>query len=201
MKKFKLFHFSILNLTCLSSDWMTFYKKLLLSLSEDWFIKFVVSIMAGSGGGSSNPNSAPKILLAKPGLVTAGKFSRGGGSGGADEDAAALRSRLLSVGSLNLLPDSWDFQIDRFLPVCTLAARCSRKFVFLIPADFIQFTEIGNLLHCSFWRITLSLWWWVWLGHQGWENQQFWMKFMGLILHLPVCMPSILLPKIQILLN
>ncbi|KAL1547376.1 nonsense-mediated mRNA decay factor SMG9-like isoform X2 [Salvia divinorum] len=73
--------------------------------------------MAGSGGG--NPNTAPKILLAKPGLVAAGKFSRGGGGGGADDDAAALRSRLPSVGSLNLLSDSWDFQIDRFLPFLT----------------------------------------------------------------------------------
>lgn len=82
----------------------------------------VVSTMASSGGGAtSNPNSAPKILLAKPGLVAAGKFARGGGGGGADEDAAALRSRLPSVGSLNLLSDSWDFQIDRFLPVSTPA--------------------------------------------------------------------------------
>lgn len=77
--------------------------------------------MAGSGGGgaTSNPSSAPKILLAKPGLVAAGKFSRGVSGGGADEDAAALRSRLSSVGSLNLLSDSWDFQIDRFLPFLT----------------------------------------------------------------------------------
>ena len=71
--------------------------------------------MAGSGVG--NPNTAPKILLAKPGLVAAGKFNRGGG---AEEDGAALRSRLPSVGSLNLLSDSWDFQIDRFLPVSSI---------------------------------------------------------------------------------
>lgn len=59
---------------------------------------------------------APKILLAKPGLVTSAKFTRGGGP---EEDAAALRSRLPSVGSLNLLTDSWDFQADRFLPFLT----------------------------------------------------------------------------------
>ncbi|XP_057800662.1 uncharacterized protein LOC131016098 [Salvia miltiorrhiza] len=75
--------------------------------------------MAGSGGGTSTPNTAPKILLSKPGLVSAGKFNRGGGGGGAEEDAAALRSRLPSLGSLNLLSDSWDFQIDRFLPFLT----------------------------------------------------------------------------------
>ncbi|XP_062145037.1 uncharacterized protein LOC133852315 isoform X2 [Alnus glutinosa] len=78
--------------------------------------------MAGSTGGtgSSNPSSAPpppKILLAKPGLVTggpvAGKFGRGGAT---DDETASLRSRLPSIGSLNLLSDSWDFHIDRFLP-------------------------------------------------------------------------------------
>ncbi|XP_024021025.1 protein SMG9 isoform X1 [Morus notabilis] len=87
--------------------------------------------MAGSGstGGSgqlSNPSSAslpPKILLAKPALVTGapvpGKFSRGGGGGaGVDDDTASLRSRLPSIGSLNLLSESWDFHIDRFLPGC-----------------------------------------------------------------------------------
>lgn len=61
---------------------------------------------------------SPKILLAKPGLVTggpvAGKFGRGGGG---DDDSPQLRSRLPSVASLNLLSDSWDFRIDRFLPV------------------------------------------------------------------------------------
>ncbi|PON62428.1 P-loop containing nucleoside triphosphate hydrolase [Trema orientale] len=83
--------------------------------------------MAGSSGGtgSSNPSPAPlppKILLAKPGLVTGapvpGKFGRGGGSGGED-DTVSLRSRLPSIGSLNLLSDSWDFHIDRFLPFLT----------------------------------------------------------------------------------
>lgn len=95
--------------------------------------------MAGSGGG--NPNTAPKILLAKPGLVAAGKFNRGGG-GGADEDAAALRSRLPSVGSLNLLSDSWDFQIDRFLPVSSI------KIGFPFSAYFTLFTE--KMALCSF---------------------------------------------------
>ncbi|KAL3837967.1 hypothetical protein ACJIZ3_022558 [Penstemon smallii] len=61
-------------------------------------------------------SSAPKILLAKPGLVTSGKFNRGGGG---EDDSAALRSRLPSVGSLNLLSDSRDFQTDRFLPFLT----------------------------------------------------------------------------------
>ncbi|KAL0304551.1 UNVERIFIED_CONTAM: hypothetical protein Sradi_6323200 [Sesamum radiatum] len=76
--------------------------------------------MAGSGGSASpNPSPAPKILLAKPGLVTSSKFNRGGGSGGPDDDSTALRSRLPSIGSLNLLSDSWDFQIDRFLPFLT----------------------------------------------------------------------------------
>ncbi|KAI3457877.1 hypothetical protein Pfo_014540 [Paulownia fortunei] len=76
--------------------------------------------MAGSGSSaSSNPTPAPKILLAKPGLVTSSKFNRGGSSGGADDDSTALRLRLPSIGSLNLLSDSWDFQIDRFLPFLT----------------------------------------------------------------------------------
>ncbi|KAK7280660.1 hypothetical protein RJT34_25726 [Clitoria ternatea] len=73
--------------------------------------------MAGS---ESSPSPSPKILLAKPGLVTggpvAGKFSRGGAG---DDDSAQLRSRLPSVASLNLLSDSWDFHIDRFLPFLT----------------------------------------------------------------------------------
>lgn len=81
--------------------------------------------MASSGGGGAGGSSSPspKILLAKPGLVTgnpsaAGKFIRGGG--GEDEStlsAASIRSRLPPVGSLNLLSDSWDFHFDRFLPV------------------------------------------------------------------------------------
>uniref|UniRef100_A0A5B7CBU3 Protein SMG9-like n=1 Tax=Davidia involucrata TaxID=16924 RepID=A0A5B7CBU3_DAVIN len=76
--------------------------------------------MAATGGsGSSNQSAAaPKILLAKPGLVTAGKFVRGGGATG-DDDSASLRSRLPSIGSLNLLSDSWDFHTDRILPFLT----------------------------------------------------------------------------------
>ncbi|XP_020230144.1 protein SMG9 [Cajanus cajan] len=68
----------------------------------------------------SEPSPSPKILLAKPGLVAggpvAGKFGRGGA---ADDDSTQLRSRLPSVASLNLLSDSWDFHIDRFLPFLT----------------------------------------------------------------------------------
>lgn len=79
--------------------------------------------MAGGGGSSSNPSSAthqaPKILLAKPALVTASKFNRGGAGGGGDDDSASLRSRLPSIGSLNLLSESWDFHTDRFLPFLT----------------------------------------------------------------------------------
>ncbi|CAN4093611.1 unnamed protein product [Withania somnifera] len=76
--------------------------------------------MAGSGGNPSSNQStvshqAPKILLAKPGLVTAGKFNRGG----PENDSAAHRPRLPSLGSLNLLSDTWDFHTDRFLPFLT----------------------------------------------------------------------------------
>ncbi|GLT29266.1 hypothetical protein SLA2020_041430 [Shorea laevis] len=77
--------------------------------------------MAGSAGGmgSSNasPNpSAPKILLAKPSAgPVPGKFGRGG----TDDETAQHRSRLPPVGSLNLLSDSWEFHIDRFLPFLT----------------------------------------------------------------------------------
>jgi protein SMG9 len=64
------------------------------------------------------PSPSPKILLAKPGLVTGapltGKFGRGVSG---EEDSTQLRSRLPSVASLNLLSDSWDFHFDRFLPV------------------------------------------------------------------------------------
>ncbi|KVI07535.1 protein SMG9-like [Cynara cardunculus var. scolymus] len=90
--------------------------------------------MAGIGGGgtgSSNSNSssavsshqAPKILLAKPALVTAAKYNRGpgggGGGGGPDDGSSSLRTRIPSVGFLNLLSDSWDFHTDRFLPFLT----------------------------------------------------------------------------------
>ncbi|XP_038900327.1 protein SMG9-like isoform X1 [Benincasa hispida] len=81
--------------------------------------------MAGSTGAnsSSNPSPAPpppKILLAKPGLVTGGPINSKIGRGtGADDEAASIRSRLPSLGSLNLLSDSWDLHIDRFLPFLT----------------------------------------------------------------------------------
>ncbi|KAF5203395.1 Smg9 [Thalictrum thalictroides] len=55
---------------------------------------------------SSSSSIAPKILLAKPGSTST-------------ESPANLRSRLPSVGSLNLLSDSWDFHIDRILPFLT----------------------------------------------------------------------------------
>ncbi|KAK1392118.1 D-xylose-proton symporter-like 2 [Heracleum sosnowskyi] len=79
--------------------------------------------MAGVTSSSSNttPSLAPKILLAKPALVSssAAKFNRSG----ADDDSASslsLRSRNLAVGSLNLISDSsWDFHSDRFLPFLT----------------------------------------------------------------------------------
>ncbi|KAJ9546186.1 hypothetical protein OSB04_025893, partial [Centaurea solstitialis] len=99
-------------------------------------IRLSPAAMAGIGGGggtsSSNSNSsssasshqAPKILLAKPALVTAAKYNRGpggagGGGGGADDGASSLRNRLPSVGFLNLLSESWDFHTDRFLPFLT----------------------------------------------------------------------------------
>uniref|UniRef100_A0A7N0TBC3 Protein SMG9 n=1 Tax=Kalanchoe fedtschenkoi TaxID=63787 RepID=A0A7N0TBC3_KALFE len=80
--------------------------------------------MAGSSGGSSNPSPAPpppKILLAKPGLVTGGSNTGklGRGSGAAEDEASALRNRLPAIGSLNLISESWEFQVDRFLPFLT----------------------------------------------------------------------------------
>ncbi|PQM41225.1 protein SMG9-like [Prunus yedoensis var. nudiflora] len=51
------------------------------------------------------------------GAPVAGKFGRGATG---DEYTTSLRSRLpSSIGSLNLLSDSWDFHIDRFLPFLT----------------------------------------------------------------------------------
>ncbi|XP_076916571.1 uncharacterized protein LOC143576349 [Bidens hawaiensis] len=70
--------------------------------------------MAGTGGSNPSSAAAPKILLAKPALVTAAKYNRGGG--GPDD---STRSRLPSVAFLNLLSDSWDFHTDRFLPFLT----------------------------------------------------------------------------------
>ncbi|KAI3506959.1 hypothetical protein L1887_21626 [Cichorium endivia] len=89
----------------------------------------MAAIGGGSGPSNSNASSsaashqAPKILLAKPALVTAAKYNRGpgggGGGGGPDDTSSSLRSRLPSVGFLNLLSDSWDFHTDRFLPYLT----------------------------------------------------------------------------------
>ncbi|KAI3750945.1 hypothetical protein L2E82_21879 [Cichorium intybus] len=89
----------------------------------------MAAIGGGSGPSNSNASSsaashqAPKILLAKPALVTAAKYNRGpgggGGGGGPDDPSSSLRSRLPSVGFLNLLSDSWDFHTDRFLPYLT----------------------------------------------------------------------------------
>ncbi|KAG8647915.1 protein SMG9 isoform X2 [Manihot esculenta] len=80
--------------------------------------------MAGSTGGtaSSSPSPAPpapKILLAKPGLVTTGPVVGKFGRGGAEDETVPHRSRLPAIGSLNLLSDSWEFHIDRFLPFLT----------------------------------------------------------------------------------
>ncbi|GMH18465.1 hypothetical protein Nepgr_020306 [Nepenthes gracilis] len=76
---------------------------------------------SSSSSSTSTPAPAPKILLAKPGFVVGGhatgKFIRGGSGG--EDDNASVRSRLPPVGSLNLLSDSWEFHIDRFLPFLT----------------------------------------------------------------------------------
>ncbi|XP_010549827.1 PREDICTED: protein SMG9-like [Tarenaya hassleriana] len=76
--------------------------------------------MAGSSAGGPSHLSAasptPKILLAKPSVgPIAGKFGRGS----AEDEAQHHRSRLPPVSSLNILSDSWDFHIDRFLPFLT----------------------------------------------------------------------------------
>ncbi|KAJ0080044.1 hypothetical protein Patl1_23844 [Pistacia atlantica] len=73
--------------------------------------------MAATGSSNSSPvPSGPKILLAKPGLVSSGPVSGKFGRSGAEDETTAHRSRL---PSLNLLSDSWDFHIDRFLPFLT----------------------------------------------------------------------------------
>ncbi|KAL9274400.1 hypothetical protein AKJ16_DCAP13250 [Drosera capensis] len=73
-----------------------------------------------SPSSSSFSSPAPKILLAKPGLIpgvpSAPKFILGGGGdNNREDDSASTRSRLPPVGSLNLLSDSWEFHFDRFL--------------------------------------------------------------------------------------
>ncbi|KAI7748499.1 hypothetical protein M8C21_021335 [Ambrosia artemisiifolia] len=64
--------------------------------------------MAGSGGGNQqhqHQQAAPKILLAKPAVVSqAAKYNRG------PADSSPF---------LNLFSDSWDFHTDRFLPFLT----------------------------------------------------------------------------------
>ncbi|CAK7340310.1 unnamed protein product [Dovyalis caffra] len=72
--------------------------------------------------GSSSQSQAPKILLAKPpGLGTTGPAVAAAAKFGREDETAPhhRRSRLPSITSLNLLSDSWDFQIDRFLPFLT----------------------------------------------------------------------------------
>lgn len=91
------------------------------------------------------PSPSPKILLAKPGLVTgtpsAGKFGRGAT---AEEDSTQLRSRLPSVASLNLLSDSWDFHFDRFLPVSNTLPSL------LLLIVFAQIASNFNNENCNF---------------------------------------------------
>ncbi|KAK9740636.1 hypothetical protein RND81_03G050100 [Saponaria officinalis] len=88
-----------------------------ISQPTDWAGGGLLSIVkleqSEKAGGRMTTSPSPKILLAKPGLVGVG--------GGADEEAttASMRSRLPPVGSLNLLSDSWDFHLDRFLPFLT----------------------------------------------------------------------------------
>lgn len=81
-------------------------------------------LMNEMAGSSSSQSQAPKILLAKPpGLVTSGPAVSAAAAKFGREDETAPhhhhRSRLPSITSLNLLSDSWDFHIDRFLPFLT----------------------------------------------------------------------------------
>ncbi|KAM7273812.1 hypothetical protein ACFE04_028476 [Oxalis oulophora] len=57
--------------------------------------------MAGSSG-SPSP-AQPKILLAKPGLVTTGPVAGKYGRGGGEDETASHRSRLPPIGSVNLV--------------------------------------------------------------------------------------------------
>lgn len=106
--------------------------------------------MAGSTGvsGSSNPSSAPpppKILLAKPGLVSGGPVaSKYGRGGAADDETVSLRSRLPPIGSLNLLSDSWDFHIDRFLPVLSLSLQTCIDFNINGIRNFVLLKSLSN---------------------------------------------------------
>ncbi|KAK1305024.1 hypothetical protein QJS10_CPB11g00090 [Acorus calamus] len=68
----------------------------------------------------SLPPPAPKILLAKPPGAGPAAFARDDDStSAAAASSAAARSRVPSIGSLNLLSDSWDFHPDRILPFLT----------------------------------------------------------------------------------
>jgi hypothetical protein len=97
------------------------------------------------------PSPSPKILLAKPGLVTGapltGKFGRGGAG---EEDSTQLRSRLPSVASLNLLSDSWDFHFDRFLPVSNNLLSFSSNFFAQNSYNLMFITAIEFSKRCSF---------------------------------------------------
>lgn len=105
--------------------------------------------MAGSTGANSSSNSSPappppKILLAKPGLVPGGPInSKIGRGAGADDEPASIRSRLPSLGSLNLLSDSWDLHIDRFLPVNNLYFPL---FFLLFSSSCYRYSKTVNLL-------------------------------------------------------
>jgi hypothetical protein len=102
------------------------------------------------------PSPSPKILLAKPGLVTGapltGKFGRGVSG---EEDSTQLRSRLPSVASLNLLSDSWDFHFDRFLPVSNNRRRLLLLLLLLLfyaqnAYNLMFITAIEFSKRCSF---------------------------------------------------
>ncbi|GAU18925.1 hypothetical protein TSUD_229150 [Trifolium subterraneum] len=91
------------------------------------------------------PSPSPKILLAKPGLVTGapltGKFTRGVAG---EDDSTQLRSRLPSVASLNLLSDSWDFHFDRFLPLAVfLASVCH---ILLVVSEGVDDDSMWHLM-------------------------------------------------------
>ncbi|KAK9095600.1 hypothetical protein Scep_027069 [Stephania cephalantha] len=64
------------------------------------------SSSSSSSSTTSTPSVAPKILLAKPVSSTV-------------DSASHLRSRAPSLGSLNLISDSWDLHTERILPFLT----------------------------------------------------------------------------------
>lgn len=91
--------------------------------------------------GASNPSSGPKILLAKPGLGTAGpaggKLGRVVG-GGEEETAPHAHLHRSRLPSLNLLSDSWEFQIDRFLPVTHLSSSLTSSSIYKLNEDIMK---------------------------------------------------------------